>query len=166
AEYFYAHKQYDKISFNFTSGFKADYSEWMKGNRVLVNGNNVTWKKSAEPANTYQVFRSYMDVVMEYAGTLSLSKSLKHKELKDITVGDVFIHGGSPGHAEIVMDIAENAKGEKVFLLAQSYMPAQDTQILKNPNDAALSPWYSVNESSHITTPQWTFTSNELMCWE
>ncbi|WP_334296195.1 DUF4846 domain-containing protein [Clostridioides difficile] len=37
-------------------------------------------------------------------------------------IGDVFIVGGSPGHASIIMDMAENEKtGEKVFMIAQSY---------------------------------------------
>jgi len=167
AEYFYSHKQYDKITFNFTNGFKANYSEWIKGKRIVVSGNYVSWKQSAEPANTYKMFRNYMDIVMAYAGTLSLSKSLKHKSIQNMTIGDVFIQGGSPGHAEIVVDIAENTKGEKVFLLAQGYMPAQDTQILKNPNNAELSPWYSISLSDpQLTTPQWSFTADELMGWE
>jgi hypothetical protein len=78
-----------------------------------------------------------------YAGTLSLSKSMHTKSIEDMAIGDVFIKGGSPGHAVLIVDLAENEKGEKVFLLAQSYMPAQETQILKNNNDPDLSPWYS-----------------------
>lgn len=35
-------------------------------------------------------------------------------------------------HAAIVMDVAENAEGEKIFMLAQSYMPAQDIHLLVN----------------------------------
>jgi len=164
-EYFYAQKQYDKIVFTLTNGFIADYAKWIQGNRMVVSGNNVSWRKSAEPSNTYKDFRAFMDIVFTYAGTLSLSKTLKHKELKDIEVGDVFIHGGSPGHAEIVVDVAENKSGEKVFMLAQSYMPAQETQILKNPNSSNLSPWYSSNFSGNLVTPQWTFSSSELKTW-
>ncbi len=164
-EYFYAQKQYDKIVFTLTNGFIADYTKWMQGYRTVVNGNNVSWQKSAEPSNTYKDFRTFMDVVFTYAGTLSLSKTLKHKELKDIEVGDVFIHGGSPGHAEIVVDVAENKAGEKVFMLAQSYMPAQETQVLKNPNNTNQSPWYTANFSGDLVTPQWTFNSSELKTW-
>lgn len=165
-EYLYALKEYDKIAFNFTNGFNADYSEWIKGNRIVVNGNNVSWRKSAAPSNTYKDFREYMDEVFTYAGTLSLSKSLKSKDIKDIAIGDVFIKGGSPGHAEIVVDVAENAKGEKLFMLAQSYMPAQETQILKNPTSPMLSPWYNLKYIGDVlVTPQWTFTSSQLKGW-
>ena len=77
-------------------------------------------------------------------------------------LGYVFIKGGYPGHAVIVMDVAENETGEKVFLLAQSYMPAQDMHILKNPNNPALSPWYSIDETQDLRTPEWTFSWDQL----
>ena len=161
-EYQYAQKQYDKISFNFTNGFKADYSEWIKGNRIVVNGNNVSWKKSASPSNTYKNFRAYMDVVFAYAGTLSLSKSLKAKDVKDIAPGDVFVKGGSPGHAVIVIDVAVNKQGKKIFMIAQSYMPAQDIQVLKNYNNDNISPWYSADITDTLHTPQWDFNKGQL----
>jgi hypothetical protein len=164
-EYFYSRKEYDKISFTLTNGFKVDYSEWIKGNRVAVNGNTTTWKKSAEPSNTYKDFRNYMEFIFTYAGTLSLSKSLHSKSIKDISIGDVFIVGGSPGHAVVVVDVAENGSGEKVFMIAQSYMPAQETQILKNTNDTVLSPWYSADFTGLLTTPEWEFESNQLKTW-
>ena len=164
-EYFYSIKEYDQISFTLTNGFKMDYVEWTKGNRVIVNGNKTVWSKTAEPSNTYKDFRNYMEFVFTYAGTLSLSKSLRSKNIKDIAIGDIFILGGSPGHAVIVVDVAENKEGEKVFLLAQSYMPAQETQILKNNNDDNLSPWYSANIVEKLYTPQWTFDVVQLKAW-
>src|SRR6185503_15307791 len=98
-EYFYYQKEYDKISFTLTNGFKVDYSEWIKGNRIIVAGNKTSWKKSAEPSNTYKDFRNYMEFIFTYAGSLSLSRSMHSKNIKDIAIGDVFIVGGSPGHA-------------------------------------------------------------------
>jgi len=165
-EYLFKRKEYTKISFTLTNGFKVDYSEWMKGNRVAVNGNKTEWQKIAEPSNTYSDFRQYMEFVFTYAGTLSLDKSLRSKNIDDIAIGDVFIRGGSPGHAVIVVDLAENAAGDKVFLLAQSYMPAQETQVLKNPENAELSPWYNVRKSdTKVITPEWSFEINQLKTW-
>ena len=164
-EYFYSLKAYEKISFKLTNGFAMDYVEWMKGNRVVVEGNKTFWRKKADPSNTYKDFRNYMDFVFVYAGTLSLSKSLRARKINDIAIGDVFIVGGSPGHAVIVVDVAERKSGEKVFLIAQSYMPAQETQILKNPNDDRISPWYSVSQATQLYTPQWTFSLDQLRGW-
>ena len=55
--------------------------------------------------------------------------------------------------------------GKKIFLLAQSYMPAQDIHVLVNPMDENLSPWYEVNEENKILTPEYLFYRNELKRW-
>ena len=64
AEYLYSQGLYDKISFNFVSGFKAEYKKWMNGYRIDVQGNNAEYYKTAEPSNTYENFRKYMDMVL------------------------------------------------------------------------------------------------------
>jgi hypothetical protein len=51
-----------------------------------------------------------------------------------------------------------------MYMLAQSYMPAQETQILINPNDESLSPWYPLKDGE-IKTPEWTFMSGDLRCF-
>jgi len=47
-----------------------------------------------------------------------------------IEPGDVMIRAGSPGHAMLVVDVAEDERGRRIYLLAQSYMPAQDIHIV------------------------------------
>jgi hypothetical protein len=163
-EYLFAKKAYDQISFTLTNGFRMDYTEWMQGKRVMVNGNTTTWRKTTKPSNTYQDFRNYMEFVFMYAGTLSLEKELKATSISKIAIGDVFIVGGSPGHAVIVVDLAENQSGDIVFLLAQSYMPAQETQILKNTYDG-ISPWYNTTTFKKLYTPEWTFEYTRLKTW-
>lgn len=163
-EYLYGIGAYDKIHFNFTNGFRVDYSKWMEGYRIVIEGNQSFWVKRREPFNTYQDFRRYMDIIFAYAGTISLENELNSVDLSEMEIGDVFIQGGSPGHAVVVVDMAANeSTGEKLFLLAQSYMPAQETQILVNPMDRDLSPWYSLNfEGETIITPEWTFKRSDL----
>lgn len=162
AEYFYSTGQYEKIKYNFVSGFEAKYSEWMNGARIKIDGENVSYYNATEPSNTYEDFRKFMDIVFAYSSTLSLEKELESIDIDEMSIGDVFIEGGSPGHAIIIVDVAENEKGEKIFLLAQSYMPAQQTQILLNPNDDKISPWYSLEGYDKLVTPQWTFVLDQL----
>lgn len=163
AEYLYQQEQYDKIHFNFVNGFFADYGKWMQGNRISVNNNQISWVKKTGYSNDYHSFRKYLDIVFAYAGTASLVKELKHVPVEEMSIGDIFIQGGSPGHCVIVVDMAENKlTGEKIFMLAQSYMPAQDIQILKNPQDKKLNPWYVLNFGDNLITPEWTFTKDNL----
>ncbi|MEM7513255.1 MAG: DUF4846 domain-containing protein [Bacteroidota bacterium] len=95
------------------------------------------------------------------SGTWSFEKELNPISMSEAKIGDVFIQGGFPGHAIIIVDEAINTIGEKVFLFAQSYMPAQEIHILKNPNDPALSPWYTLNEAT-LLTPEWSFPSESI----
>lgn len=162
-EYLFAQNRFDDISFNFTNGFPCEYSKWRAGHRVKVNGRQVKWQKTAAPSNAHSTFRKYMDMVFSYAGTLSLEKELKPVAFEDLKIGDVFIQGGSPGHAIIVVDAAMNKEtGEKIFMLAQSYMPAQDIHVLRNPANSEDNPWYNANFEGELETPDWDFKKSDL----
>ncbi|MET3978508.1 hypothetical protein ABIB62_001077 [Mucilaginibacter sp. UYP25] len=142
AEYLYQQKSYKAIAFNFTSGFKCDYVHYADGYRYA----NERWILKGKKDYSYPNFLRYMTLVFSYAGTLSLQKELKPvANANDIKAGDVFIRGGSPGHCFMVMDVAENAAHKKQFLMAQSFMPAQNIQVLQNG-----SPWFSLNTVAGI----------------
>ncbi|MDB5257672.1 MAG: hypothetical protein JWM14_2367 [Chitinophagaceae bacterium] len=163
AEYLYQQKLYDKIHFNFTNGFRFDYRKWAEGNRIKVSGNTTTWYASKPADYSYTTFRDYMNFVFLYAGTLSLSKELRTVPIDSMQTGDVFIHGGSPGHAVIVMDVAAGKNtGKKIMTIAQSYMPAQNIHLLVNGNEAQLSPWYDLSKTDKLYSPEWTFEKTEL----
>jgi len=143
AEYQYSKKDYKAITFNFTSGFKCDFVHFAEGYRYEQSG---VWKKLAKKDYSYNSFLKYMNLVFSYAGTLSLEKELqKINNANDLNIGDVFIKGGSPGHCFIVMDVAVNKAHQKKFLLAQSFMPAQNIQIVQNG-----SPWFSLTGPANI----------------
>lgn len=162
AEYLWYNRQYEQIHFRFTNGFLAEYDRWRKGERIKVVDNRAYWVNNAAPSDTYETFWAYLEMVFSYAGTLSLAKELQPKSLAELEPGDVFIRGGAPGHAVIIVDVATAPSGRKVFLLAQSYMPAQELQILKNPVDPGLSPWYSTDFGDTLYTPEWSFRKDEL----
>lgn len=164
AEYLYSNGLCDRIHFNFTNGFKAEYTKWMEGNRIKVEGNKTYWIKQTDSSSSYSSFRKYLEMVFAYAGTMSLSQEMKSVPLAEMQIGDVFLKGGSPGHCVIVLDLGENKEtGEKLFLLAQSYMPAQDIHILKNPANREGNPWYSLDFGEKLTTPEWEFNNKQLM---
>jgi Domain of unknown function (4846) len=144
AEYLFAVKRFDQIKFSDNDG---KVYEW-KGNDNRKN------------------FGSYLENVFSACGSASLEKQLNPvADINEINPGDVFIKGGFPGHAMLVVDMAINDKGKKFFMLAQSYMPAQDIHIVKNPMNKEGSPWYEVNDANEIITPEWIFYKNQLRQW-
>lgn len=168
AEYLYGQERYDAIQFHFTNGFLAKYERWAAGERIRVDGDHVRWAQGGSPGYGYESFRRYLTMVFAYAGTLSLEKELGPIELEQLEIGDVFIRGGSPGHAVIVVDLAVHPEtGKKAFLLAQSFMPAQDIHVLTNLNDRGLSPWYELEAvGEYLDTPEWRFERDQLRRWQ
>ncbi len=146
-EYLFAQKRYSDIHFNFLSDGKPRY-----------------YTEYAGTDRSHPKFRKYMDYIFAFANTRSLHAEMQPVTLADMQIGDVLIQTGNPyGHAITVIDMAMNSTtGEKLFMVCQSYMPAQDIHILQNPTNADLSPWYSTSFTGDLITPEWTFTDGDL----
>lgn len=163
AEYLYAHRRRGEIRFHFTSGDLAEFSRWSQGYRPSVSGRNVTWRRTAAAGASRADLARYLTSVFTYAGTLSLARELREADIRNVAVGDVFIRGGSPGHAVIVVDVAADATGTgHAFILAQGFMPAQQMHILRNPASPDASAWFEANPDAALVTPEYTFAPAEL----
>ncbi|MDO5616739.1 MAG: DUF4846 domain-containing protein, partial [Cruoricaptor ignavus] len=159
AEFLWLQKRYEEIEFQFTSGQKMSWIDYQKGIRTTEVGNKVRFHRTAKPDNSYSNFRNYLDLIFRYAGTISLDReSLPIKKNADIKVGDIIIKPGSPGHSVIIVGSAKNSAGKRLFLLAESFMPAQDIHIIKNPQNPKLSPWYELDvDARQLITPKYLF---------
>lgn len=161
AEYLFGQKRYDEIWFSITNGMHVPFRKFAQGCRLKAAGGAAAWRTGRyKTGYTREVLGEYLEFIYAYAGTRSLSRDLKTIPFSKIDIGDVFIQGGSPGHAIIVIDMAVHGKtGRKLMMLAQSYMPSQEIHILKS--FTADSPWYDVEDDS-LVTPEWHFRRNSL----
>ena len=165
-EYLWSVRAYDAIAFHLTNGFLMDYPSWRAGKRLLVDNNHVSWVKKAAYDDSNESFLKYLRQVMVYAGTLSLEKECTAVDLSQVLAGDLLIRGGSPGHCVMVVDVAEDEFGNRCFLLAQGYMPAQEFHVLNNPLHAA-DPWYYSKEiKDTVTTPEYSFPIDSIKRWK
>lgn len=159
AEYLRATKRTD-IAFHFTSGDLYGYADWLAGRRPLVKGNAVSWMSVGPKPDTRRGFRSWLDIIFTYAGSVSLQRELVIvRDANTIEPGDVLIQPGMPGHAVLIVDVAVSAAGERRALLAQSFMPAQNIHVLKNPSGGV---WYRIAGEKEIATPEWKFAPADL----
>ncbi len=164
AEWLYGQRRFQDIGFTFAKGRPVPFQRWAKGERPRSDGKK--WALKAKPDGGYASFRRYLEFIFAYAGTYSLERELKPAALADMRIGDVFIMGGYPGHAVLVADMVERpGTSEKRFLLVQSYLPAQDIHVLKNPADPSGSPWYRFADVGDLVTPEWRFVRNSLRRW-
>ncbi|MDR0380968.1 MAG: DUF4846 domain-containing protein [Oscillospiraceae bacterium] len=151
AEYLYAQGDYDRISYHFLSGFSFPFTRWAEGYRVSVNGKNVIWEKKSDPSQDYETLRRYLNTLFVYANTRSLAAELSIAD--EMRIGDVFISTEFGG--VMVADMARHADtGEILCILAGAKIPAQEIQILKNPDNPQLSPWYPAPSGADLTTSE------------
>lgn len=141
----------------------------MAGNTFTVKNEQVLPATRPAEAPTHAALGRYLVPTFGYAGTLSLSRELRPVPLPQVQPGDVLVHGGAPGHAVLVVDVAENSvTHQKYVLLAQSYMPAQSIHVLRNLEAPALGAWFAVPglAEAEFDTPEWTFAREELKRFE
>jgi hypothetical protein len=165
AEYLFANGQAEDICFRAVSGDVMPYASYRRGLRPPA-GRGAPWTAQASPDSSWTGFRTYLDRVFGIANTASLARELQAvRDPRAITAGDVYIEGargGRFGHAVLVLDVAENSAGERIFLIAQSYMPAQDMHVLINAGEPKLGPWYRAPADGSLETPEWSFPSGSL----
>lgn len=123
----------------------------------LANGGQDAWKGGDRAA-----FVKYLRHVFTYANTGSLRQELAGATKGQVQPGDVLVQPpgqhGKLGHAVLVLDAAEDAQGQRVVLIGQSYTPAQQFEVLANAGEGALSPWYRVaplGPQFRVQTPEW-----------
>ncbi len=163
SEYLFAQKRYDEIGFHFCSGQFYSWNMYCSGLRPKVYGNTVKWIRVSACEKNHATLRSYLNIVFDYANTVSLCKELH--PANSFTVGTVIIIPGSPGHTCIIIDEATAPDKSKVYKMAEGYMPAQSIYILSNPYDENINPWYHLH-SGVITTASYIFTNYYLKQFE
>jgi len=168
AEYLFQQKRFDEIGFHFTSGDYFSWTDYANGTRPIISGNSVSFSEKANEDDSYASFRKYLDVIYNYAGTISVNKETKPVTSNAaISSGDIIITPGSPGHAVMIVGCAKDKRNNKIYLLAESYMPAQSIHILTNPFESGISPWYHLDlNSGSIETARYTFSTANIRRFE
>ncbi|MGR6088080.1 MAG: DUF4846 domain-containing protein [Arcticibacter sp.] len=159
AEHLWSSNRKDEIAFHFTSGDLYRWNDHRNGIRPDINGNHVNFIKSASTDNSYANFRKYLNLIFTYAGTISLNRETQAiPPNTTLETGNILVTPGSPGHAVIIVGHAKNANGKNIYLLAESYMPAQSIHIVTNPYNSSISPWYELKPTTDpVTTARFSF---------
>ena len=153
AEWRWSRGEKARIGYHFLSGDYATYTRYAAGERPRVDGNRVTWATTAAPSDDRKTFRRYLDLVFNYASTISLAQRAEKVDQASLVPGDFFVLPGGPGHAILILDVAHDDEGRRVALLGQGFMPAQDFHVLAS-NEPGLSPWFSLDGEA-VDTPFW-----------
>jgi hypothetical protein len=154
AEWLWASGRRDEIAYRFVSGELATWTRYAAGYRARFDGpgrRTVTWTRRAAADGSRATFQAYLRLVFGWASTLSLDRYARRVPRAELRPGDFFVIGGSPGHAVIVLDVAEDRAGRRVALIGQGFMPAQDLHLLRAPDGG---PWFRLDGDA-VATPFW-----------
>ena len=164
AEYLWSKKRFDDIGFQFTSGQFFSWNDYKIGIRTREIRKKVSFINTGKLDDSYTAFREYLNIIFRYAGTISLDReSVSVTRNSDIKTGDFIIKPGSPGHSVIIFGVARNAAGKRLYLLAESFMPAQDIHVLKNTSNPNISPWYELDvDATKTVTAKYIFTPTSI----
>lgn len=145
--------------------------EYLYGIGKSVHFNSVGGKRLSFNGGSRKEFEKYMRKVYGVASTLSLSRELETRPLNEIQPGDVFVYAGIDrgrqlGHAVIVVDVAEDSHGNRVFMLAEGNTPARECHILRNWFHPFRSPWFTMDgDANSIWLSPFRYNANELKHW-
>jgi len=151
AEWMWSQNRRD-MSYRAAAGLALPWERYARGERLVPKGRSIEWVPgSGRPSADHDTFRKYLDSVFAWANTVSLEKQSKKVEPAQVSPGDFFILPGNPGHVVLVLDVATSGS-RRVALLGQSFMPAQNAQVLRS---ASGSPWFPLDLQQEVDTPFW-----------
>lgn len=164
SEYLWLNQRFDDIGFEFTSTQFFAWDDYKIGYRTKEVNKKVSFINTGKFDDSYESFQKYLEVIFRYAGTISLDvESDPVKDNASVKAGDFIIKPGSPGHSVIIVGVAKNVAGKKLYLLAESYMPAQDIHILVNHKNRKLSPWYELDvHAAQTVTAKYIFKPTSI----
>lgn len=109
------------------------------------NGNKriyKKWKKGRKKSSLEDFFLW----VCNYANSYSQKMGLYEVAEPKLRPGDLIVQNqtGRIGHVSVIFDICENKKGEKLYLVGYSFMPAQECHIEKADDEPGVDGWFTL----------------------
>lgn len=158
SEYRWHQKTQNSWAMHFTSGDLSSWKDWSSGKRFQISGSKVKQIQKGKSDSSYAQYQRWLHHTFLYAGTRSLHLDSKQVGLEqDIQPGDFFVTAGSPGHAILVLDVAQNFDGKAIGLLGQGFMPAQEFHVLRN-SAPQNKHWFLLpkNQEDALHNPSWS----------
>jgi hypothetical protein len=124
--------------------FWAEYHQQLKILDKLYlfdyNGNKRPFNTSNRP------FNSFLKSSMSNTNSFSIKKGCQEVPMADLKPGDMIVQneGGGIGHVSVIMSMCKPEKGEALYLIGFSYMPAQEFHIEKATDAYGKQGWFTL----------------------
>ncbi|MBT3219264.1 MAG: hypothetical protein HN348_09250 [Proteobacteria bacterium] len=147
-------EQQKEVMFHATSGDPLPWKKYLGGERPYEKNGRIAWKPTSGAGD----WEGYLRAVFMWAGTRSLV-AYDSESTKEVRPGNIVVVPGSPGHAIVLLDVAQ--RGDEVFVLVgEGYMPAQDFHVELGPVDG----WWLWDEG--VELDHWNMPASGLRAFK
>ena len=91
-------------------------------------------------------YNAFLQWAFNYSNSSSIKNGSKEIAESELQPGDMFVQNetGGIGHVSMIVDVCSNGKGEKLYLIGYSFMPAQEFHIEKATNEYGIEGWFTL----------------------
>jgi hypothetical protein len=148
AEFFWSSGRIGKIAFRSLSGQRISMQDWLQGSyHVSTGGDRIDFYPGEVRPASRREFEDYLEFVWRFANSRSLARDLTKVPEEDLAPGDMYIQPapyGGLGHLSLILDIAEDGRGGRIFLWAYGFVPAQNLHLPLPGEGNGVGEWYTL----------------------
>jgi len=96
--------------------------------------------------NSGKNINGFLRWAMSNSNSYSLKKGCLVIDSTELRPGDMLVQNqrGGEGHVSVVMDVCQNGKGGRLYLMGYSFMPAQQFHLEQGRAENGRAGWYSI----------------------
>jgi len=142
AEFLWQEHKTDNLKLPLPGGTWLYWNHWRSGYRPFFKGIQVDLRKSTHPDSTYSNYIKFLHTIFSESHTQQFYHSYHPVMRENVQIGDFIVRKGTKGHAVMIVDLAQNARGELVALIGNGDTPACQFFLL---NHTKGNPWVPLN---------------------
>jgi hypothetical protein len=152
AEWLWVTGHPEQLSFRATDGSTLSWADWKRGVRPVLAVKKLVYVRTAQPDGSRTSFDRYLAAIFNWCGTLSLDRDTVPVTPGDVQPGDILVKGGAPGHAMLIVDLAQDRAGHRQALVAQGWLPEQSIYVVSPLGQRG---WFGLDPKHPIDVPMW-----------
>ncbi len=147
SEYFWETGKADSLAFRLQNGQEISWREWSVGRRLRYDAESDRHVVSQDAADSSRTaFEEFLYYLFHWTGSVALKRDLRRIAASELQPGDLIVQNtsGAMGHVSVILDAAVNDDGERLYLIANGWTPAQSMFIRQPQAGEGSDGWFTL----------------------
>lgn len=147
AEYAWARGSADGLEFRLQNGQRIAWREWRAGRRLRFDSAAHRHVVAPARADSSRVeFEQFLHYLFLWTGSAALKRDLQAVEAGDLLPGDLIVQNttGAMGHVSVILDVAQDSSGHRLYLIGNGWTPAQSFFVRIARPDEGSDGWFTL----------------------